>query len=215
MGRIHASLTTGIGRLRPLCCRLARLAAVLSLLASVACAPTVRLESDFPSPAIDPLPLRAAVIYSDEFQDYTYKSPRGVDPVDVELGPAQIRLLDRTLGGMFSELSRENTWPSETHDSQADLVLVPKLERFSLAHGPTYVGKEYYEVRITYRLDLYTPEGQLVGGLPVIGYGRSPVRWNSLSEPVRRATIRAMRDAAVQIVLQLPEQPAVDQLLRE
>ena len=87
--------------------------------------------------------------------------------------------------------------------------------RFTLAHGPAYVGKEYYEVRITYRLDLYTPEGQLVGGLPVIGYGRSPVRWNSLSEPVRQATIRAMRDAAVQIVLQLPEQPAVDQLVRE
>ncbi len=84
-----------------------------------------------------------------------------------------------------------------------------------MLHGPAYRGKEYYEVRITYRLNLYTPEGQLVGGLPIKAYGRSPVRWNSLSEPVRQATIRAMRDAAVQIVLQLPAQPAVDQLVRE
>ncbi len=212
MGRIFASLNLAA---TTLCCRLARLAALLSLLASAACAPTIRLESDFPSPAIDPLPLRAAVIYSDEFQGYTYKSPRGVDAVDVELGPAQIRLLDRMLGAVFSELSREETWPSETHSSRADLVLAPNLERFTLLHGPAYLGKEYYEVRIAYRLDLYTPEGQLVGGLPVKGYGRSPVRWNSLSEPVRQATIRAMRDAAVQIVLQLPEQPAIDQLLRE
>ncbi len=215
MGRIHADLTTDFGNMSRVCCRLARLAALLSALASVACTPTVRLESQFPSPAIDPLPLRAAVIYSDEFQDYTYRSPRGVDAVDVDLGSAQMRLLDRVLGALFSELSREETWPSENHSSQADLVLAPKLERFTLLHGPTYRGKQYCEVRITYRLDLYTAEGQLVGGLPIKGYGRSPVGWNSLTGPVRQATVRAMRDAAVQIVLQLPKQPAVDQFLRE
>ncbi len=106
MSRIYARLNTGIGRLSPLCCRLARLAALFSLLVIVACTPMIHLESDFPSPAIDPLPLSAAVIYSDEFQGYTYRSPRGVEAIDVELGPAQIRLLDRILGALFSELSR-------------------------------------------------------------------------------------------------------------
>ena len=71
-----------------------------------------------------------------------------------------MRLLDRVLGALFSELSREETWPSENHSSQADLVLAPKLERFTLLHGPAYRGKQYCEVRITYRLDLYTAEGQ-------------------------------------------------------
>lgn len=229
MGRLFASLSTGMGSLyvagkvlrcrlrserRRGYCRLAPVTALLSLLSSAACTPTVRLESDFPSPAIDALPLRAAVIYSDEFERYTYRSPRGADAAVVELGPAQLRLLDGMLGAVFAELSRQETWPSDQGISRPDLVLAPSIERFTL-HGPAYLGSGYYEVRIAYRLDLYTPAGALVGGLPIEGYGRSPARWSSLSEPVRQATIRAMRDAAVQIVLQLPEQPAIDQLLRE
>ncbi len=211
MSRFFASLHPAAAAL---CGPLTRLAAVLSVLSSVACTPMVRLETDFPSPAIDPLPLRAAVMYSDDFKGFTYRSPRGNDAVDIELGPAQVLLVDRMLGTLFSELSRQYTWPSGNDSSRADIVIAPSIERFTL-HRPAYVSSTYYEVRISYRLDLYTPGGQLVGALSIVGFGRSPARWSSSSGPVRQATIRAMRDAAVQIVLQLPEQAALDRLLRE
>ena len=218
MGGLFASFNaTGGGRkiaaTAPRRC-LARLVVLVCLLSSVACTPTIRLENEFPYPAIDPLPLHAAVIYSEEFQAYTYRSPRGVDAVDVELGPSQVQLLERMLGGLFLELSRTETWPTGDDSIGVDIVIAPSIERFTL-HSPAFVSTSYYEVQIAYRLDLYTPAGQRVGGLPIQGYGRSPARWSGVTEPVRQATIRAMRDAAVQIVLQLPKQPALEQLLRE
>ena len=218
MGGLLASFNTYGGRPQvaaaaPRWC-LACLVVLVCFLSSVACTPTIRLENEFPYPAIDPLPLHAAVVYSDEFQGYIYRSPRGVDAVDVELGPSQVQLLDRMLGGLFLELSRQDTWPTGDDSSGVDIVIAPRVERFTL-HSPAFVSTTYYEVQIAYRLDLYTPAGQLLGGLPIQGYGRSPARWSSVTEPVRQATIRAMRDAAVQVVLQLPEQPALEQLLRD
>ncbi len=194
-------------------CRVVLLA-LLSALLGAACAPTVRLDTEFPSPAVEPLPLHAAVSYSEEFESYTYDPRRGVDEAIVELGPAQVRLLDRMFDAMFAQFSRQDAAPDGGNLSAADVVISPSIERFTLK-GPNYLGSGYYEVRIAYRLDFHAPTGELVGELPVEGYGRSSARWNSLTEPVREATIRAMRDAAVQIVIKLAEQPAIDQLIRE
>ncbi len=185
---------------------------LLVSLMTTACTTTVRLENNFPSPAVDALPLRAAVVYDKEFKDYTYAAPRDADPVRVELGPAQVRLLDQTLGGLFYELSQITTPPTGDSEAQADVVIVPTVERFTL-NSPAYHGNDYYEVHIAYRLDLYSPTGRFVGGLPLEGHARAPARWTSLSAPVHQVTVRALRDAAVRIILELPEQPAIQQLL--
>ena len=179
---------------------------------AAACTTTVRLDNDFPSPAVDALPLSIAVFYDEEFKDYTYSAPRGADPVLVKLGPAQVRLLNRMLDGLFREISQIRTRPTGERAAQADVVIVPTVERFTL-NSPAYHGSDYYEVRVAYRLDIYSPSGRLVGGLPLEGYARAPARWSSISTSVHQVTVRALRDAAARLIVELPEQPAIQQLL--
>ena len=90
------------------------------------------------------------------------------------------------------------TRPDGTRPAVAGII-APSIEEVQLAI-PKQTGGEFYEVWIRYRLDLYDTNGNRLGELPVIGYGKAnEANFGGLgqaSPALNEATIWALRDAA-------------------
>lgn len=84
-------------------------------------------------------------------------------------------------------------------------IIAPSIEEVQFAI-PKQTGSEFYEVWISYRLDLYDTNGNRLGEYPVIGYGKAnEANFSGLgqaSPALNVATIWALRDAAAMLSFQ-------------
>jgi hypothetical protein len=97
-------------------------------------------------------------------------------------------------------------------DPAIKLVLAPRFEDYAFL-TPHDMAGDYYTVTIRYRFDLYDPQGQRVDGYVFTGYGRQKSSAMSSTEPLARATERAMRDAGAKLAIELADQESVRRLL--
>jgi hypothetical protein len=99
-------------------------------------------------------------------------------------------------------------------DPQIRGVLEPVLEEFSFV-TPRDTGTPLYAVSLRYRINAYTPAGQLVDSWTFTGYGAQP----SSSMPgqgktaLQQAAGIAMRDAGTKIAVEFREQAIVRGLI--
>lgn len=88
-------------------------------------------------------------------------------------------------------------------------IIAPSIEEVQFAI-PKQTGSEFYEVWISYRLDLYDSSGKRLGEYPVIGYGKAnEANFSGLgqaSPALNAATIWALRDAAAMLSFQFRDQ---------
>lgn len=88
-------------------------------------------------------------------------------------------------------------------------IIAPSIEEVQFAI-PKQTGSEFYEVWISYRLDLYDTNGNRLGEYPVIGYGKAnEANFSGLgqaSPALNTATIWALRDAAAMLSFQFRSQ---------
>ena len=88
-------------------------------------------------------------------------------------------------------------------------IIAPSIEEVQFAI-PKQTGSEFYEVWISYRLDLYDTNGNQLGEYPVIGYGKAnEANFGGLgqaSPALNAATIWALRDAAAMLSFQFRNQ---------
>jgi len=91
-----------------------------------------------------------------------------------------------------------------------DGIIAPSIQEVQFAI-PDQTGGEFYEVWIRYKLDLYDPAGNLLGELPLIGFGKAnEANFGSLGQTtpaLNQATIWALRDAAALLSFQFRDQP--------
>ncbi|MBN1237239.1 MAG: hypothetical protein JXB36_01995 [Gammaproteobacteria bacterium] len=177
------------------------------------CASSVIVQSDFPTPLIQPLPVRMGVIYSPELQDYVHaESLPQQSTWTIGLGNANLAMLSPLFETMFAEIRTVEDVPLDP-SAQLDGVLLPELEKFEF-DVPIGTRDEFVEVWMQYSLTLFEPDGEVVTEWPVSGYGKAELTGNR-EDALSRAAIVAMREVGATISTKFAEQPDVQYWLEE
>ena len=194
--------------------RLAELLACAVVLGVTGCGNVlVQPQAELPPPLIDSLPVTIGVHYPEEFRSYAHKETRYQLDYEIDLGPAHVIKLTRLLAAMFDKVIEVDD-PTRALEVDPDIVFVlePRFEDYAFLTPRDMVG-ESYTVTIRYRVDLYDPRGERVDAYVFTGFGRQKSGNFSGTEPLLRATQRAMRDAGAKLAVELPEQESVRRLI--
>jgi hypothetical protein len=187
--------------------------AVCTLLAG--CSSSVVVESSFPTPLIEPLPVRMGILFSEELHNFVYAEDIPEQSTwTITLGDANVAMLQPLFDSMFEETRPVSALPIDAANiEQLDGVLRPVLEKFEF-DVPIGERDEFVEVWMQYNLMLYEPDGELVTEWPVSGYGKSELS-RDREDAVRKAAIVAMREVGATISTKFSEQAQVSYWLGE
>ncbi|MFZ9966108.1 MAG: hypothetical protein ACO3IN_03815, partial [Steroidobacteraceae bacterium] len=167
-------------------------------------------QTDLPEPLLAQETAIVGVHYSEEFLGDIHNEERYDVNYEIELGLAHIAKLDRLFAAMFRQVIRIDDPLSG--DPRVQFILVPRFEDYAFL-TPRDLAGESYIVTIRYRIDVYSSEGQRIDGYVLTGYGREKSGAVSGAQPMKRATERAMRDAAAKVATELLTQDTVKALL--
>lgn len=194
--------------------RLSRLGLCATVVALAGCG-SVRVEpqSALPPALVEQAPATIAVHYPVEFRSYLHKETRYGTDYEVNLGPAHVTELNRLFGAMFSKVVEVDD-PAHVPILQPPvrMVLEPRFEDYSFL-TPRDMAGDSFTVTIRYRLNVFEPGGERVDGYVFTGYGREKSGSLTGSEPLLRATQRAMREAGAKLAVELPVEDTVRSLL--
>jgi hypothetical protein len=192
--------------------RRSAIAAGLVLLAG--CSSEVIVESSFPTPLIEPLPVRMGILIPAELYDYIYTEEIPDQSLwTIALGDANVAMLEPLFTKMFRETHKVDAVPLAANDGSLDGVLQPTLEKFEF-DVPVGERDKFVEVWMQYELTLYEPNGDTVVAWPVSGYGKSELE-RDREDAVQRAAIVAMREVGATISTKFAQQPQVSAWLGE
>jgi hypothetical protein len=179
----------------------------ISLFAAAAlagCSASVVVQSDFPAPLVEALPVRMGVIFDDELHnDIYYEELPQHAAWTIDMGDANVGMLEPLFTGMFSQIELIDSVDSAAAAS-VDGVLQPKLEKFEF-DIPIGQRDEFAEVWLQYALTLYQPDGAVVHRWTVSGYGKAELV-RDREAAVERAARVALRDVGATIATQFTEQ---------
>jgi hypothetical protein len=186
--------------------------AVCGLLAG--CSSSVIVESSFPTPLIEPLPVTMGLILDEELYNFIYTEDIPDQSTwTIALGDANVAMLEPLFDTMFAATRVVDAVPVDNAAGRVDGVLQPVLEKFEF-DVPIGERDEFVEVWMQYRLTLYEPEGEIVAEWPVSGYGKSELG-RDREDAVLRAAVVAMREVGATISTKFAEQPQVSYWLGE
>jgi hypothetical protein len=179
------------------------------------CSSSVIVESEFPVPLVEPLPVTMGVIFDDELYNFIYTEDIPEQSTwTIALGDANIAMLEPLFDTMFAAVEIVQEVPADSAGAtRLDGVLQPALEKFEF-DVPIGERDEFVEVWMQYKLTLYEPDGEVVTEWPVSGYGKSELG-RDREDAVRRAAIVAMREVGATISTKFAEQPQISYWLGE
>jgi hypothetical protein len=170
----------------------------------------VIVESTFPRPLIEPLPVSMGVVIPDELYNFIYTEDIPDQSLwTIALGDANVAMLAPLFEGMFRET--RDLESRAAADTTLDGIIEPTLEKFEF-DVPTGERDEFVEVWLQYQIAVYEPDGGTVMQWPVSGYGKSELLRDP-EDAVQRAAIVAMREAGATIATKFSEQPQMRQWL--
>ena len=188
----------------------------------VGCTKVVPIDSAFPSPVIESLPLVIGVHYDEAFRTYVHTEVTldGGTWV-IELGSANVALYDHLFESMFEHVVPVTAFSPESEGTRSvDAIITPQVEGvtfvtpfFVTRQTPGPTGATFVEVSIRYRITLYSPRGEFLSSWALEGYGRSHSKLFKTALPVEEATTLAMRDAAALVAIEFEQKPEVKALL--
>ena len=172
------------------------------------------VESSFPTPLIEPLPVTMGLILDEELYNFIYTEDIPDQSTwTIALGDANVAMLEPLFDTMFAATRVVDAVPVDNAAGGVDGVLQPVLEKFEF-DVPIGERDEFVEVWMQYRLTLYEPEGEIVAEWPVSGYGKSELG-RDREDAVLRAAVVAMREVGATISTKFAEQPQVSYWLGE
>jgi hypothetical protein len=178
------------------------------------CSSSVIVESSFPTPLIEPLPVTMGLILDEELYNFIYTEDIPDQSTwTIALGDANVAMLEPLFDTMFAATRVVDAVPVDNAAGGVDGVLQPVLEKFEF-DVPIGERDEFVEVWMQYRLTLYEPEGEIVAEWPVSGYGKSELG-RDREDAVLRAAVVAMREVGATISTKFAEQPQVSYWLGE
>ena len=171
----------------------------------------VIVESTFPTPLIDPLPVRMGIIIPDELYNFIHTEDIPDQSLwTIALGDANVAMLEPLFKRMFRETTDVAAVPV-AGDASLDGVIEPKLEKFEF-DVPIGERDQFVEVWMQYQINVYEPDGATVLQWAVAGYGKSELDKDQ-EDAVQRAAIVAMREAGATISTKFSEQPQIKEWL--
>ena len=196
------------------------LAALVLLGLLAGCGPaTVKVEGNFPSPLVDPLPLDMGVWYGEDFASHEFfeeaKRP-GESSWLVSTGTAQVEMWNQLWSGMFTRLVRLDDPPGAGRKHPGlDGILIPHVEELQYAI-PTHTNVKVYEIWLRYRFELVTATGEPIAEWSMASYGKTPTAFlQSDQEAVNLAAVMALRDAGANFATSFTRVPALQGWLKE
>ena len=172
--------------------------------AALGCSTALRVDSGFPRPVVAGLPIDAGVYYDDDLREYVFEKQADEKSLawKIEIGPAHVRLFDQLFHSLFENLVHLEGLAAENAGVSVGVVIRPSIDEYAL-HTPGGTSSEFYEVEIRYRLAFHSPGGDFIKHWSYTGRGRSRSTLFGSDEPVQKATVAAMRDAAAWLVIEL------------
>lgn len=168
----------------------------------------VIVESTFPTPLIDPLPVSMGIVIPDELYNFIYTEDIPDQSLwTIALGDANVAMLEPLFKRMFRATRDFESLAAAAGDGSLDGVIEPRLEKFEF-DVPTGERDEFVEVWLQYQITVYEPGGATVVQWPVSGYGKSELIRDA-EDAVQRAAIVAMREAGATISTKFSDQPQV------
>ena len=179
---------------------------------------SITITTTIPNPLIEQVSIDIAVYYNDEMSQYVHNEDLGSygnHTIDLR---SQISIFNRIFDAMFTSVT-----PIESIDSTegqgVDAILVPSIEKFQFAI-PEQTRKDFYEVWIQYRFELYGTDGSLIHSWPVTAYGKANRlnyggMQNEKSPALLEAAQWALRDAAASISFSFVRQDIVRDWLQQ
>jgi hypothetical protein len=171
----------------------------------------VIVESTFPVPLVDPLPVKMGIIIPDELYNFIHTEDIPDQSLwTIALGDANVAMLEPLFKRMFRETTDVTAVPVAS-DASLDGVIEPKLEKFEF-DVPIGERDQFVEVWMQYQINVYEPDGATVLQWAVAGYGKSELDKDQ-EDAVQRAAIVAMREAGATISTKFSEQPQIKEWL--
>jgi len=180
------------------------------------CSTTAPVPDVFPAPVMTSLPITAGVRYTDEFRNYSYtEAIPGEHKWVVMMGSANVAMFNSVLNSVFKEtVPLDGTESPRALSRRVDVVIQPEVESYEFS-SPADWDTHNFTVWITYRVNVLTPEGDLIMSWPVRAYGESRHRLFNADESLAEATTMAMRDAGAFVSLHFDDEPQIREWLRE
>jgi len=179
------------------------------------CASTLHIDSTFPRPLVESLPLDVGVYYDETLRRFTFEREAGSKSAawHIELGEAHVRLFDRVFQPLFENLVHVDTLDAAASAMPPVIIMEPSIDEYILM-TPMDTSMNDYEVTIRYSLGFHLPSGELIKRWSFSGHGKSRAAMFSNSETVENATVAAMRDAAAWLVIEFNRNPGIEALLQ-
>ena len=176
------------------------------------CGSNVTLDPvTIPAPLIDPMPLSVAIRIPAEFEQYVHEDEvLGREKWRIDLGRSNAALFSQLFEFMFDDV----TILGPDDDASAlsiDALVEPSIDAFEFS-VPSQSKTESYAVWIRYRLKIYDSAGDMYANWPLSAYGKSEQFGLTGDEPLKRAAILAMRDAAALMIMNLDKSTAISAL---
>jgi hypothetical protein len=179
------------------------------------CTSAVVVESEFPTPLVDVLPVSIGLYFEPELRDFIHAEslPRS-STWTIDLGDANVAMLNPLYHEMFQETREFSDFPPSPGEAAGvDGFLSSGIEEFQF-DVPRVTRDEFVEVWLQYRLRLLKPDGEIVAEWEVPGYGKAEVD-GTREDAVHRASITAMREAGARISTQFKLQPQISDWLED
>ena len=184
----------------------------LAAVFAAGCGSNVTLDPvTIPAPLIEPMPLSIAIRIPAEFEHFVHEDEvLGREKWRIDLGRSNAALFSQLFEFMFDEVTVLG--PDDDASVLAiDALIEPSIDAFEFS-VPSQSKTEAYAVWIRYRLKIYDSAGDLYANWPLSAYGKSEQFGLTGDEPLKRAAILAMRDAAALTIMNLDKSTAISAL---
>ena len=176
------------------------------------CGSNVTLDPvTIPEPLIDPMPLSVAIRIPAEFEHFVHEDEvLGREKWRIDLGRSNAALFSQLFEFMFDDV-RVLGPDDDASALSIDALIEPSIDAFEFS-VPSQSKTESYAVWIRYRLKIYDSAGDIYANWPLSAYGKSEQFGLTGDEPLKRAAILAMRDAAALMIMNLDKSTAISAL---
>jgi len=171
----------------------------------------IKPEPVIPKALIEPLPADVGVVIPGDMRNYTHSETRWGTDWTVSLGSGHTRLVKDIFKAIFRNAYEFSDLAAARAAKGLKALFEPRIEQYSFATARE-TGGRYYAVTVRYRINMYTPAGELADSFTLTGYGNALAKGMSSGKPLIQASIGAMRDAAAKFLVQFPQQPAAKRL---
>ena len=173
----------------------------------------IKPEPVLPAALIEPIPTEVGLVIPGDMRNYKHSETRWGSNWEVDLGPGHTRLVKDMFKAAFRNVREFSDLASARTASGLKAFFEPRIEQYSFATARE-TGGSYYAVTVRYRINMYTPGGELADSYTLTGYGNALAKGMSSGKPLIAASVGAMRDAAAKFLVQFPGQPAGQRLAR-